>query len=153
MFATDCSSNDPPGYTPAMKHIVIVGAGAVGGYVGGHLARAQHDVSLVDPWPAHVEAMREHGLHLSGTQGEHVVRVNALHLCEVQAFIGKPVDIAIVCAKSYDTVWAASLMREYLAPAGYVVSMQNSLNEERVAGVVGWDRTVGCIASTISVDA
>jgi 2-dehydropantoate 2-reductase len=136
-----------------MKHIVIVGAGAVGGYVGGHLTRAQHDVSLVDPWPAHVEAMREHGLHLSGTQGEHVVRVNALHLCEVQAFIRKPIDIAIVCTKSYDTVWASHLVRNYLAPQGYVVSMQNSLNEERVAGVVGWDRTVGCVASTISVDA
>lgn len=134
------------------KHIVIVGAGAVGGYVGGHLARAGEDVALVDPWPEHVNHIREHGLHLGGTQGEHLVRVNALHLSEVQSFVKRPIDIAIICTKSYDTAWAATMIRQYLAPAGYVVSMQNSINEECIAGVVGWSRTVGCIASTITVN-
>ena len=134
------------------KHILIFGAGAVGGYVGGHLARAGEDVALVDPWPEHVNAMRAHGLRLGGTQGEHVVRVNALHLTEVQSLQHKPVDIAIICTKSYDTEWATMMIRQYLAPAGYVVSLQNSINEERIAGVVGWGRTVGCIASTISVN-
>lgn len=135
------------------KHIAIIGAGAVGGYVGGHLTRAGEDVSLIDPWPEHVEAIRNAGLHLSGTQGEHVVRANALHITDVQALVRKPVDIAIVCTKSYDTEWAALLIRQYLAPAGYVVSMQNGINEERLAAVVGWGRTVGCIVSTISVNA
>lgn len=134
------------------KHIVIVGAGAVGGYVGGQLARGGADIALVDPWPEHVGYMREQGLHLSGTQGEHVVRVNALHLSDVQSFVKKPIDIAIICTKSYDTEWATMMIRQYLAPEGYVVSMQNGINEERIAGVVGWGRTVGCIASTISVN-
>lgn len=134
-------------------HIAIIGAGAVGGYVGGHLARAGEDVSLVDPWAEHVQQMAAHGLRLSGTQGEHVVRVNALHLSDVQRFVRKPIDIAIVCTKSYDTEWSTVMIRQYLAPAGYVVSMQNGINEERIAGVVGWGRTVGCIVSTISVNA
>jgi len=134
------------------KHVVIVGAGAVGGYVGGHLARAGEDVALVDPWPVHVNAMRERGLRLTGTQGEHVVRVNAMHLTEVQGFARKPIDIAIICTKSFDTEWATAMIAQYLAPGGYVVSMQNSINEERIARVVGWDRTLGCIASTISVN-
>ncbi|HKA41052.1 MAG TPA: 2-dehydropantoate 2-reductase [Burkholderiales bacterium] len=134
------------------KHIVIVGAGAVGGYVGGQLARAGEDVSLVDPWPQHVNAMRLHGLHLSGTQGEHTVPVTALHFTDVQRFTRKPVDIAIISTKSYDTAWAAMLIRQYLAPGGYIVSLQNSINEEEIARVVGWGRTVGCIASTISVN-
>ena len=56
------------------KHIVFIGAGAVGGYVGGHLTRVGQDVTLVDPWPEHVQAMHEHGLHLEGSQGEHVVQ-------------------------------------------------------------------------------
>jgi 2-dehydropantoate 2-reductase len=134
------------------KHIVIVGAGAVGGYVGGHLARAGEEVSLVDPWPQHVNAMREHGLNLSGTQGEHRVPVNALHVTDVQSFCRHPVDIAIICTKSYDTAWATAMVRQYLAPTGFVVSMQNSINEEEIAGVVGWGRTVGCVVSTISVN-
>lgn len=134
------------------KHIVIVGAGAVGGYVGGHLARAGEDVALVDPWPEHVEAIRARGLRLSGTQGEHCVSVNALHVTDVQHFARKPIDIAIICTKSFDTAWSALLLRQYLAPGGYVVSMQNSINEATIAGIVGWGRTVGCIASTISVN-
>ena len=111
------------------KHIVIVGAGAVGGYVGGQLARAGENVTLVDPWPQHVEAIRSDGLRLSGTHGEHTVRVNALHLTDVQTFLRRPVDIAIISTKSYDTGWATTMVRQYLAPAGYVVSMQNSINE------------------------
>ena len=135
------------------KHLVFIGAGAVGGYVGGHLARAGEDVTLVDPWPEHVEAMRSHGLHLGGSQGEHVVQVNAIHVSDVQGFMRKPVDIAIICTKSYDTEWAAMMIRPYLAPRGYVVSMQNGINEERIARAVGWGRTVGTTVSTISVNA
>jgi 2-dehydropantoate 2-reductase len=135
------------------KHIVFIGAGAVGGYVGGHLTRAGEDVTLVDPWPEHVEAMRSNGLHLSGSQGEHLVRVNAVHICDVQGFMRKPVDIAVICTKSYDTEWAAMMIRPYIAPRGYVVSMQNGINEERIARAVGWGRTVGTTVSTISVNA
>src|SRR5688572_25084366 len=135
------------------KHIVFMGAGAVGGYVGGHLTRVGQDVTLVDPWPEHVQAMREKGLHLTDAQAEHVVKVNAIHVSDVQGFMRKPVDIAVICTKSYDTEWAAMMIRPYLAPRGYVVSMQNGINEERIARAVGWGRTVGTTVSTISVNA
>jgi ketopantoate reductase len=46
--------------------LAFVGAGAVGGYVGGHLHRLGHDVTLIDPWPEHVEAIRARGLELTG---------------------------------------------------------------------------------------
>lgn len=134
------------------KHIVFIGAGAVGGYVGGHLARLGQDVTLVDPWPEHVQVMHEHGLHLEGSQGDHVVKVSAIHLSDVQAFTRKPVDIAVICTKSYDTEWSAMMIRPYLSPQGYVVSMQNGINEERIARAVGWGRTVGTTVSTISVN-
>ena len=52
------------------KRIVVVGAGAVGAYVGGYLSRAGEDVTLIDPWPAHVEQMRAHGLSLEGLSEE-----------------------------------------------------------------------------------
>ena len=44
------------------------------------------------------------------------------------------------------------LIRPYLAPDGYVVSLQNCMNEERIAGIVGWGKTVGAIAARIAVD-
>lgn len=134
------------------QHIVFVGAGAVGGYVGTHLARAGEDVALVDPWPEHVNAINRDGMHLGGSQGEHVVRVRAMHIHEVQSFVRKPIDIAIICTKSYDTEWAALMIKQYLKPQGFIVSMQNGVNEERIAGVAGWGKTVGCIISTISVN-
>ena len=135
------------------KHIVFIGAGAVGGYVGGHLTRVGEDVTLVDAWPEHVRAMRENGLFLGGSQGEHVVKVNAISIADVQSFVRKPVDIAVICTKSYDTEWSAMMIGQYLSPEGYVVSMQNGINEERIARAVGWGRTVGCTVSTISVNA
>ena len=133
--------------------IVFVGAGAVGGYVGGHLARAGHDVTLIDPWPEHVAQIKSRGLHLGGTQGEHDVDVTALHITEVQSLPPGAVDIAFICMKLYDTEWATALITPYLAPAGFVITLQNSLVEEKVARIAGWGRTLGCIASTISVEA
>jgi 2-dehydropantoate 2-reductase len=44
------------------------------------------------------------------------------------------------------------LIRQYLAPDGYVVSLQNCMNEETIAGIVGWGKTLGCIASSITVN-
>jgi 2-dehydropantoate 2-reductase len=135
--------------------IAVVGAGALGGYVGGSLAHAGHDVTLIDPWPAHIEAIRARGLELDGVTPEEqfVVRgAKTMHLTEVQSLAKAPVDVAMVAVKSYDTAWATSLIRPYLAPDGYVVSLQNCLNEETIAGLVGWGRTVGVIASIISVD-
>ena len=135
------------------KRIVFMGAGGVGGYVGGHLARTGQDVTLIDPWPEHVNYMKEYGIQLSGTQGEHSVPIKAMHLHEVQSLYKTPVDIAFICTKSYDTEWATSMIAQYLAPNGFVVSLQNSINEDRIANIVGWGRVVGCIASTIGVNA
>lgn len=137
------------------ERIAIVGAGAVGAYVGGYFARAGEDVTLIDPWPEHVEAMRSDGLSLSGmTEGEcFTTRVKAMHLTDVQSLARTgPVDIAFVCTKSYDTDWATALIRGYLAPDATVVSLQNCINEETIARVVGWGRVVGCIAAKIAVE-
>jgi 2-dehydropantoate 2-reductase len=138
------------------KRIAFVGAGALGGYVGGYFAHAGEDVTLIDPWPEHIETIRRQGLELTGlTPGEHLIVTTAktMHLTEVQGLSKqRPIDIAFVAVKSYDTEWATMMIHPYLAPDGYVVSLQNCLNEERIAAIVGWGKTVGCIAAQISVD-
>ena len=128
--------------------IAVVGAGAVGGYLAAHMTHGGHDVTVIDPWPEHVETMRTKGLSISGMslQESLTVKMQARHLTELQGSIkDRPFDIAIVSVKSYDTIWATHLIAPYLAPDGYVVSAQNCVNEERIAGVVGWGKTVGCM--------
>ena len=133
----------------------IIGAGAVGGYLGAHMARAGLDVTLIDAWPAHVAAMRERGLRVEGmTEEAFTTPVRAFDISDVQSLIKeKPVDVAIVAVKSYDTTWAVSMIAPYLSPTGYVVAAQNAINEEKVAAVVGWGRTVGCmLVNNFAVD-
>jgi hypothetical protein len=137
------------------RRIAIIGAGAVGAYVGGYLARAGEDVTVVDPWPEHVEHMRREGLELSGLSDEECFStpITAMHITDVQSFArAGAIDIAFICMKSYDTGWATMLVKDYLAPGGFVVSLQNCINEERIAGIVGWGKTLGCIASQIAVE-
>src|ERR1700710_611495 len=84
---------------------------------------------------------------------EFTVPVRALHLTEAQQLAKEaPVDIAFVCMKSYDPAWATMLIRQYLAPDGFIVSLQNCMNEETIAGIFGWGKTLGCIASSITVN-
>jgi 2-dehydropantoate 2-reductase len=139
----------------ADKRIVVVGAGAIGGYTGGNLAHNGFDVTLVDPWPEHIETIRKDGLSLEGITPEEsvVARPKTLHLTEVQKLAKeRPIDIAFVSMKSYDTEWATTMIRQYLSPTGYVVSLQNCINEERIAAIVGWGRTVGAIAAILSAE-
>src|ERR1700736_3170592 len=136
------------------RKIAIIGAGAVGGYAGAHMVQAGEDVTFIDPWPAHVEHMRKHGLRVTHAMDgpEFCVAVRAMHVTDAQQLAKeKPVDIAFVCMKSYDTAWATMLIKQYLAPDGYIVSLQNCMNEETIAGVVGWGKVLGSIASSITV--
>src|SRR5262245_1389996 len=130
------------------KRIAVVGGGAVGGYIAAHLAADGQNVILVDAWPEHVEAMRAQGLKIIGMVPSESMqtRIPAMHVTEVQGLANSsPIDIAIVSVKSYDTLWATALIAPYPAADGYVESAQNSSNEERIAAIVGWQRTVGCV--------
>lgn len=125
--------------------IGIIGAGAIGCVVGGLLAKAGHDVTLVDQWPEHVEQIKSGGLRLSGSCGEHLVPVPALHLHEL-ALVREPFDAVFVAVKSYDTEWATQLAVDHLRrPDGVVVDFQNGINDHRVAAVAGRERTLGCV--------
>jgi 2-dehydropantoate 2-reductase len=136
------------------KKIAIVGAGAVGSKVGGHMAANGEEVIFIDSWPDHVNKMNADGLHMTGNTPEEEmnVKVRALHLTDVQQLAKEdPIDIAFVSMKSYDTEWATLLIKPYLAPDGFIVSLQNCMNEEFIAAIVGWGKVMGTIAAKISV--
>ncbi len=135
--------------------IAIVGTGAVGGYTGAHMVRAGEDVTFIDFWPENVETIRSRGLKISHIKDvpEFTVKAKAIHITELQKVSKeKPFDIAFVSTKAYDTAWATMMIKPYLSSDAYVVSLQNCINEETIAGIVGWGKTLGAIASSITVD-
>lgn len=142
------SNTQPMRHDPAATRIAVVGAGAIGGYVGAMLADAGQDVTFIDAWPEHVEAIRKGGLQISEVSltDRTIGKLNILHINDVQCLsVLPPFDIVLLSVKSYDTAWAMTMIAPYLAHDGYVVSLQNCINEETIAGIVGWGRTTGCI--------
>jgi 2-dehydropantoate 2-reductase len=136
-----------------MTRVCIVGAGAVGGYVGAHMARAGEDVILVDPWPANVQAIRERGVIVEGMAGTLQTAVRALDICDVPQLVSqRPIDVAFIAVKAYDTAWATQLILPYLAPTACVVSLQNGINEDTIAEIVGWPRVLGVSVSALAAE-
>ena len=132
------------------KRMLFIGAGAIGSYIGSFLARAGHDVTLVDPWPEQVEAVRRGGISVTGPHDPFAAKPTALHVHELQR-LDADFDIAFVAMKAYDTAWATLMALPHLKPEGYVVSAQNCWNDPIVASIAGAERSVGLIMSKIGV--
>ena len=112
--------------------IAVMGAGAVGCYYGGMLARAGHNVVLIAR-PPHVEAIAAHGLRFETDVFDEAVRVRVS--AEPAAIAGA--QLVLFCVKSPDTETAAALMRPYLAADTLVLSLQNGVdNTERLRQVL-----------------
>jgi 2-dehydropantoate 2-reductase len=133
---------DRPGNGP---RIAVLGSGANGSTVGADLIRAGYAVTLVDQWPAHVEAMRAQGLKLTIRNLEEVnVPVDVHHICDL-AGLGREFDVVLMAFKAYDARWGAELIKPYLAKNGLLVGLQNAMTADIIAEVVGADRTIGCV--------
>jgi len=126
------------------KRIAVLGVGAIGAAIGAYLIRDGHDVTLIDQWAAHIEKIRRDGLKMTDLNGEFTVPAKALHLSDVSG-LKEPFDIVFLSVKSYDTRWSAYLIEPYLRATGFILPAQNALNDEVVASVVGFNRTVGCV--------
>jgi len=118
---------------------VVVGAGAIGGTVGARLARDGHEVLLCDADPEHVAAVNARGLELEGPVEELTVRVPAVLPDELPDELGA----VLLAVKSQHTGAALDAIAPRLAPDGFVVSLQNGVNEPAIAERIGEERTVG----------
>ena len=124
------------------KEIAILGTGANGSCMAADLIDAGYDVTLIDQWPAHIEAMRADGLRIQMHGAEQHVHVRAYHLCDICTFEDK-FDIVLLAMKAYDTVWACHLIEPYLQPDGLLVGTQNGMMAEAIAAIVGPSRHAG----------
>lgn len=123
--------------------ILIVGAGAMGGTIGAHLVRSGHEVVFVDRVAEHVARMREVGLTITGPLAKFKVPVKAKTPEELDG----PYARVLLCVKAQDTEAATQMLVPHLAPDGFVVSVQNGLNEYAISAMVGAQRTVGCFVN------
>jgi len=108
---------------PAMLSVAIMGAGAVGCYFGGMLARAGIDVVLIGR-PDHAQAIAASGLRLQTRSFDEHVRVRAS--AEVSAVRGA--SLVLFCVKSTDTEAAAQSLRPHLGADALVLSLQNGID-------------------------
>ncbi|MBF9059999.1 2-dehydropantoate 2-reductase [Rhodobacterales bacterium HKCCSP123] len=129
--------------------IAFIGTGAQGASVAADFAVAGLDVTFIDQWPAHVEAMRANGLTVNLPERQIHTRVKALHLCEI-AEIREPFDVVFMVVKAYDTRWAAEMIKPVLAEDGFVVGLQNGMTHEDIADIVGAHRTIGAVIQIAS---
>lgn len=124
-----------------IQTIAIVGAGALGIYYGGRIARSGREVSFLAR--SDVAQLREKGLALSVGGERHEVK--PVRAEEKPGAIG-PVDLVIVALKSTANGELARLLPPLLGPATAVVNLQNGLGvDEAVAAVAGAERTLGAI--------
>jgi len=126
------------------RKIAVLGAGAIGSSVAADLTKAGYGITVIDQWPAQVEALRAKGIHIQVADGDIQVPIqSALHLCDL-ASANLEFDIVFLCVKSYDDRWLAELIKPYLKPSGVLVGVQNGMNDDTLAAILGRDRVVGC---------
>jgi 2-dehydropantoate 2-reductase len=116
----------------------IIGAGAIGAITGAALARAGHPVAFVDANSLHVAAVRARGLHVSG----HVETTIRAPITTPDRLEG-PLERVLLAVKSVDTDSALDAIAPRLAAHGFVLSLQNGLEVERIAARIGRERTIG----------
>lgn len=110
-----------------------MGAGGLGGYFGGLLARAGHEVGFVARG-AHLAALREHGLRVRSVHGDFELSVRAAADPAELA----PAELVLFCVKTYDTEAAARQLQGTLAPGGAVLTLQNGIgNAEQIDAILG----------------
>lgn len=124
------------------KHVVVLGAGAMGSLFGGLLAEGGLDVTLVDPWQEHIDAINSNGLKMVGFGGDRYIPIGAT----TTAADVTDADIVFVqCKANFNADAAASIQHLFANPGKTVaISFQNGLgNEEQLAEFFGEENVLG----------
>jgi len=123
--------------------IIIWGAGAIGGTLGAYLIKAGHDILFIDIVEEHVKAINQTGLQIKGPVDEFTVSAEAL----LPAQLTGQYDAILLCTKSQHTRAATKALAPFLADDGFLMSVQNGLNELIIEKIVGRERTLGAFVN------
>ncbi|MGH7592689.1 MAG: ketopantoate reductase family protein [Gemmatimonadales bacterium] len=119
------------------------GAGAIGGTMAAYLARAGHDVTVVDTVADHVDAINRSGIAITGPTDTFMAQLPAF----TPGTLHGEWDTIVLATKAHHTESAVRALLPHLSATGCVVSAQNGLNELAIAEVIGEARTVGAFVN------
>ncbi|MDB5402313.1 MAG: 2-dehydropantoate 2-reductase, partial [Rhodopila sp.] len=120
-----------------LRHIAVLGAGAMGSFVGGCLASGGARVTLLDVNEAHLAAITRNGLHIATESGERVVHPVAMRPDALDV----PPDLLIVMTKQPHTTAALAMVQPKLSAETWVLTLQNGLgNQELIEQFVPVER-------------
>jgi len=126
-----------------MAKIAVVGCGAIGGLAGFYMARAGEPVLFIDQNADHVHAIQERGISVNGVYGP--MAIGPQPAC-TPAEIAEPLEgLVFLACKSQATEVAMRGIASHLASDACVVSLQNGMNEDTIADIVGRQRTMGAL--------
>lgn len=121
--------------------ITIVGAGAIGGLAGAYMTMNGADVTMVDIWKEHVDAINAQPLQITGVRGEMQVKMKAM----TPDALSGPLELMILSTKSQHTEQAVKGVLDKITPETIVVSMQNGFNVERIEKYVPTSQVIGTV--------
>ena len=120
--------------------IAIMGAGAIGGFFGGRLAKAGFDVNFIARG-LHLDAIRENGLKVLSPLGDF--KVYPIKVTDEPAKIG-PVDVILFMVKNYDTQQAAEQIRPIVGPDTAIIPFQNGVDAQAIlSNFFGAEKVLG----------
>lgn len=122
-----------------MERILIFGAGSLGTALGAFLTKNGRDVTLVSRNRAHVEALRAHGVRITGA-AELCQRVKALMPEELEG----QYDLIVLLTKQLENLQTARFLQKHLSPEGLLITGQNGIPELPLAEILGPERVAGC---------
>lgn len=117
----------------------IYGAGSLGTILGAYISRKGGQIDLINHNEKHVAALRENGAHIVGTV-DFTQKVTALTDKQMSGIY----DIIFLMVKQQNNPATVTFLKDFLAPDGVIVTLQNGLPEPGIAEIVGEDRVLGC---------
>jgi 2-dehydropantoate 2-reductase len=133
----------------SFNKIAVIGTGANGASIGADFVQAGYDVTYIEQWPDHVEAMNRNGVTVNMPDETVVTKVVAKHLCQV-AELTDQFDLVFMLVKAYDTRWAAELIKPVLADNALVVGLQNGMSIDDLVDILGAERVMGAVIECCS---
>lgn len=114
--------------------VAVIGSGGVGGFVGGRLAKAGHEVAFLARGE-HLRALQQHGLRVRSTDGDF--DIPSVTATDQPGELG-PADLFLFTVKTYDTEATAALLNPLLQPGSTVLTLQNGVdNHARIDAILG----------------
>lgn len=117
----------------------IYGAGSLGTILGAYITKNGGEIELINRNAGHVEALQTKGAHITGTV-DFVQKVNAYTIDRMEGVY----DIIFLMTKQQENRSVVTLLKDFLAPDGVIVTLQNGLPELLIGEIVGENRVLGC---------